>query len=672
MTKIKVSTTILILIITLPLSAQHKIDSLENDLKVANEAQKAEIYYLLAEEYFAEENYDAAFDYYIKSAEQSLKYIDTSYYYVMGGYGNAGYILNEEAEYIKAIEYFQLSLKYAQLAKDNLEVATAFMNLGNAYIKMGNYEKAAFYFEKTLETDLESGNHTYLSTDYNSLGKLYELWQKYDISLEYFKKAFAIDSKENNKEKMAIRLNSIGVNYRNLHQFDSAIFYINKALKIEMEQGDEKKIAIRYSNLGSVYTLTKDYEKATDYYLKAIKLFEKHNVNYSLCITYNEYAGLLFEKKQYAESAIFSEKSIAIASEIKYNLMLLENYRRLSLLNEIQKKYLPALDNYKKYAEIKDSIFSEKSMQSINNLEIKYETEKLENENINLKNESKIKDLTLQRRQILLFAFISIALLVIILAFILYKRIKLKNRVNQILSEKNHQLEILNATKDKFFGIISHDLRNPLSAFKNITSSLESNINEISKDEIKYFVSELSSSSLSLYELLQSLLLWAQTQSSTIQCKLKEINLLEAVKNTINLFELNIYEKNLKITLDLDKDMAVMADVEMLQAILRNLVSNAIKFTPVYGEIKLLSESAGNMTIVSIQDTGIGMSKADLDKLFKINVDVKSIGNSSEKGAGLGLIICKEMLEKCGGKIFAESEQGKGTIFKFTLSKARS
>lgn len=636
---------------------------------MVNEGQKAEIYYQLAEENLNEENYDTALAFYIKSAEQSLKYIDTSYYYVMSGYGNAGYILNDQAQYVKALKMLNLALKYALLENDKVEIAADYTNLGNTYIKMGDYEKASYYFENSLKIDLESGNLSYLSIDYNSLGKLYELWRRYDVSLEYFKKALDLDEKENNKEKIAIRLNSIGVNFRNLGQFDSAVFYITRALKIDMELGDEERIAIRYSNLGSIYTLTKDYQKATHFYLKAIELFEKHNINYSLCITYNEYAALLFEKKQYAESVLYSKKSAIIAKKIKYNLMLLQNYHRLSQLYEIQKQYEPALENYKQYTTIKDSIFSEKSMQSINRLEIKYETEKLENENINLKNESAIKDLILERRKLLLLAFVIVAGLVIILTIILYSRIRLKNKTNQILSDKNHELEILNATKDKFFGIISHDLRNPLSAFKNVTASLESNLDEISRNEMKYFVSELSDSSSRLYELLQSLLIWSQTQSSNVKCKLKELNLLEAVKNTIALFELNLHEKNLEVQIEINDELVVSADEEMLQTILRNLISNAIKFTSENGFIKIFSENVDNEIIVSIEDSGIGMSKSDIDKLFKINTDVKTIGNSMEKGAGLGLIICKEMLDKCGGKIFAESEPNRGTCFKFTLSK---
>jgi signal transduction histidine kinase len=241
-----------------------------------------------------------------------------------------------------------------------------------------------------------------------------------------------------------------------------------------------------------------------------------------------------------------------------------------------------------------------------------------------------------------------------------------------VLLDKNQELELLNATKDKFFSIISHDLQNPLSAFRNVTKALNNAIDNIGKDEIKYYISELNDSSVSLYRLLRSLLQWAQTQTGRISFKRERINLLEAINKTIELFELNVNEKQLELFVTIDKNSFVYADEKVLQTILRNLISNAIKFTPEKGKIEISCSTNYNYEEISIKDTGIGISGHDVEKLFKISEDTKTIGNSKEKGSGLGLIICKEMIEKCGGQIFVESELNKGTNFKFTLSKSKN
>lgn len=663
--------SILLLIIECPIEliSQSQIDSLKNLVNKTEASTKVKLYTDIADGYFYEGNNDSAITYYLKSADYSLEISDTAYADALNGYINAAYCYIEISNFKEAIKYNKLGLKYSLLANDQPNISTSYSSLGVCYTRVGQYSLAAIHFEKSLDIDKKIGNTEYLSYNYNSLGKLYQLWGKNELALEYYRMALGYDTKFNNEEKMAIRLNSIGMTFRNLKQYDSAEIYLKKALFLDQKSGNKNKVAIRKSNLGSVYTAMGKYSSAEENYLSSINVFKETQNLYSLCLTYSNYADLLLLKKQLDQSKLYSNKSLELAKKIRSPIRLKDNYKRLSAIYDLEKNYKLAFENYKAFKAINDTLFNEESLKTINNLEVKYETEKLESENLQLKTKAELNELVIQRRNIVIFSVITLALMILTISIILYRQNRQKAINNKVLKEKNAQLSVLNATKDKFFRIISHDLKNPLSAFRNITSALSNSVDEINKEEIKYFTNELNNSSTKLYELLVNLLKWAQTQTG-MECKFNKVNLNKEVEGIIKLYDLNIKEKKQNIVLDIKHNTEVLADDKFVKTVIRNLLSNAIKFTPENGSILIYTENKNDKTHTHIKDSGIGMSLEDQKKLFKIDKNVKSIGNSKEKGTGLGLIICQEMLKKCNGSISVKSELGKGSTFTFILKTA--
>lgn len=663
--------SILLLIIECPIEliSQSQIDSLKNLVNKTEASTKVKLYTDIADGYFYEGNNDSAITYYLKSADYSLEISDTAYADALNGYINAAYCYLEISNFKEAIKYNKLGLKYSLLANDQPNISTSYSSLGVCYTRVGQYSLAAIHFEKSLDIDKKIGNTEYLSYNYNSLGKLYQLWGKNELALEYYRMALGYDTKFNNEDKMAIRLNSIGMTFRNLKQYDSAEIYLKKALFLDQKSGNKNKVAIRKSNLGSVYTAMGKYSSAEENYLSSINVFKETQNLYSLCLTYSNYADLLLLKKQLDQSKLYSNKSLELAKKIRSPIRLKDNYKRLSAIYDLEKNYKLAFENYKAFKAINDTLFNEESLKTINNLEVKYETEKLESENLQLKTKAELNELVIQRRNIVIFSVITLALMILTISIILYRQNRQKAINNKVLKEKNAQLSVLNATKDKFFRIISHDLKNPLSAFRNITSALSNSVDEINKEEIKYFTNELNNSSTKLYELLVNLLKWAQTQTG-MECKFNKVNLNKEVEGIIKLYDLNIKEKKQNIVLDIKHNTEVLADDKFVKTVIRNLLSNAIKFTPENGSILIYTENKNDKTHTHIKDSGIGMSVEDQKKLFKIDKNVKSIGNSKEKGTGLGLIICQEMLKKCNGSISVKSELGKGSTFTFILKTA--
>lgn len=242
-------------------------------------------------------------------------------------------------------------------------------------------------------------------------------------------------------------------------------------------------------------------------------------------------------------------------------------------------------------------------------------------------------------------------------------------QVNLQLAESEEKLQDLNATKDKFFSIIGHDLKNPLFVIQSMTEILENDYDEISEEEKMSFIKAVRESSNSATMLLEDLLHWARCQSGRIDYNPEPISVERIVSDLFTLVEAQALKKHILLLSHINSQHYVNADKFMLSTILRNLVSNAIKFTENGGRVMVVTKEIDDMIEVGVIDSGIGISLEDVSKLFRIDIKNCEIGKSKEKGTGLGLILCKEFAERQGGMIWVESEIGKGSKFKFTVPK---
>lgn len=244
------------------------------------------------------------------------------------------------------------------------------------------------------------------------------------------------------------------------------------------------------------------------------------------------------------------------------------------------------------------------------------------------------------------------------------------NQQTQILKKTNIQLEQLNATKNKFFSIIAHDLKNPFQAIFGFSELLLRNYDDFDGPQKMELLGMIKTSSESAYNLLENLLQWARTQTDRIQYDPDNINLGELIKDNISLSQPTAENKHITLVSEIDCDTPAYADMNMINLVIRNLISNAIKFTNDGGVITVHCEKAEkekDMLAVSITDTGVGISEENIKKLFHIDEYFSTSGTAGESGTGLGLIICREFVEKNQGKISIQSEPGVGTTFVFTL-----
>ena len=231
------------------------------------------------------------------------------------------------------------------------------------------------------------------------------------------------------------------------------------------------------------------------------------------------------------------------------------------------------------------------------------------------------------------------------------------------LRQKNDELIKLNSEKDKFFSIIAHDLRSPFNSFLGFTELLADEP-QISNGEIKKIALLLRKSAGNLYELLENLLEWARMQQGIIPCCPALIFVLKTAEKVV---ETLVGSKEIEVVYDIPATLKIVADIHMFQSIIQNLVSNAIKFTPKKGVIKISAISKDNFVEICVSDTGIGMNQSMVDDLFRLGTKTSRKGLGGEPGTGLGLILCQDFITQHSGKLWVKSEEGKGSEFHFTL-----
>ncbi|MDA3859992.1 MAG: PAS domain-containing sensor histidine kinase [Melioribacteraceae bacterium] len=256
------------------------------------------------------------------------------------------------------------------------------------------------------------------------------------------------------------------------------------------------------------------------------------------------------------------------------------------------------------------------------------------------------------------------------------KQEELLKKYNLELAEVNERLKVsenkfknLNDEKDKFFSIIAHDLKSPFNALLNLSEFLVEDLSELSLDEIKSFSKEINKAAHSVYNLLLNLLQWAQIRTGRMKRTQEKVALSSLLNNTTILLENVAAKKSIKIINEVDSTTFFYGDRTMIGSVLQNLISNAIKFTKRNGKVIVSSKIEGDKIIVRVSDTGIGISEENIPKLFRLDNHLTTVGTANESGTGLGLILCKELVEKNNGEIWVESEELIGSTFSFSLDK---
>ncbi len=640
-----------------------------------------------------------------------------------------GIIYKGLSDYEKALDYYNQALTINKKIGDKESLSKNLINIGNIYKSKGQYSKSLEYYQMALKLNEGVKNKSITANAYTNAGLVYKILENDSLAMDYFNNALKIYKTTGNKRNISIILINIGTIYYQEQKLLQALENFEKALKIQKEINYKRGIATSYINIGIINNELGYKSKAIEYYQKALTIQNEIGDKYLVSGTLANLASLYLQKNDYNKAIKYAKKSLAISKKIGSLRWEEVVYQYLSLAYQGLNDYKNALDYTDLWVAIKDSIYGIEKAKAVAEIQTKYESEKkekqiirqkaaLEKSKLEIENEKAKKLKQETERNMFLVAFVlTIAVVIVLLRLYRIKKSanilleeqkkeieavneelnqtneelrvtietvenqkhkieeynnQLRQRnveiqaINELLEKQKLDLEQANATKTKFFNIIAHDLRSPFNALLGLADILHESHATLDEEEREKMTGYLVCSAKGAYDLVENLLKWASTQTGKVSFIPKECNLNELLSETLFNVKSAAKNKNINLFTEIPENLKVFADKEMLKTIFRNLVSNAIKFTQKGGTITIKAIETEDEVQCSVEDTGVGMRKEVSEKIFGIT-QISTAGTNNEKGTGLGLILCKEFVEKHGGKIWVESEEGKGSKFIFTI-----
>ncbi len=597
-------------------------------------------------------------------------------------FNQMGIINGIMSNYSTALNYFNQALALYKEIKNRIGISNVLGNIGIIYMNQSNFAKALEFYFEALKIDEEIGNKEAVGKHLSNIGIIYYNQGEFKKALDHYFKALKMAENSGKVNKTSNILGNISIVYIDMGELDKALEYSHRALKLAENTKNKNAIGTHLGNLGNIYYKQQKYSEALEHYFKALKINKELENKTNIVANLGNIGAVYYDlsedtnfakidkksklighsKKENLQTSIaYSKEAVDIAQLIgekrlvlSYSLVLYQAYEKLE-------QYAEALKYYKIWQTNKDSIFNEENTRKVEQLESKREVD--------------IKEMKIieQQKQITYYTAITIfVIIILIIITVLYFH---KKKTTEQVEEKNRIITEINASKDRFFSIIAHDLKSPFSGFLGLTKMMAERIQDMTMREMQDLAKSMQSSANNLYKLLENLLEWSRMQRGVTGFNPESVSLLFIVNQNIEVLGEFAKQKDIAIINNIQDGLNITADVPMLNTIIRNLLSNAVKFTPHNGEIEIgavVQTSEGSEPLegfnrIYIKDSGIGMSPEIIEKLFRIDEKVSRPGTDNEPSTGLGLLLCKEFIEKHGGKIWVESEVGKESTFFFTL-----
>jgi two-component system, sensor histidine kinase and response regulator len=550
--------------------------------------------------------------------------------------------------------------------------ARALNIIGLAHWVKTNHSEALSFYQKALPFFERSKDHQGYALCLNNIGLVYFYQGDDKPAISYLKQSLAIDEKMSYREGAALALNNLGLIYEQQGKLDSALSYYRQALRIYEAQHNRVGIGQSLTNIGYLFASQERYDEALASLRNAIVIQKSVNDRSTLISSLICVADIYKHNGNFVESISNAENALRIAREIKSTYDELEASKVLYEIYKRKNDPENALIYHELFKNLNDSIFSLENNKAIATLEAKATLDKKQKEFETLEKESELRQKIIY---ITAFALIGMALLTY---FIFQNRRRLQSAYNNLtlanstLEQVKLELEIKatmldqsNQAKDKMFSVISHDIRSPLNVVTGMFELMEQK--KVSAEDFVGYIPDISRRVKHASEIVEELLEWSRAQMQMIEVKKTRIDTNELLVKKVARFTDLAKSKNVALILDVTPDVAPLhADPDMIKAVLRNLVSNAIKFCRPGDTITLQSRFADKHVVLMVSDTGVGIKKENLQRLFQGN-GFTTEGTAHEKGTGVGLMLCKNFIEMNDGTIAVESKEGEGTLFTIRL-----
>ncbi|HYQ56110.1 MAG TPA: tetratricopeptide repeat-containing sensor histidine kinase [Draconibacterium sp.] len=665
-----------------------KIDSLKIEAVIQSDSTKLVDIYLDLSDLYGYFDSDSSLEY----AQKALTLARQANY--RHGEGTAlfliSYVYDQSGDWTTAIANLEKAIEIFTETNDSLFLTTCYLNIGVLYSYGTDLQKGLDYTIKAL-VFCEENNETHaLSAAYSNIAWYYERLKEYRNSLYYNEKALEVNIEINDADYQSLSHITLGNILLKLHSNDEALYHLNEALKLLPQIADKQREVELMLGFINYYFEIDDLIQAKTY---INRILNKKDEAYfkKLAVEINSAQGKYYLKKQDYETAVsYYTNAIRQSEKLGKYDYLPDYYNEKAEAHAGLHQYEKAYEMISKAHEVSDILKTEEITRILADFE-KNEMVRAERRKLILEQElasEKIEINQFKFRAKAVFIIIFLVLLSLMLTSFLIMRKKhtdeLKasyNTINQqkILLEENigklaedeNKLKKLNATKDKFFSIIAHDLKNPFNILIGISELLRNEKDTRNSENFDQFINGMYQAATNGYKLLENLLEWSRTQTGSIRFEPRPFFIHKVFETNKSLCLETARAKDLNIEVS-DKKTMVYADHDMVNFIVRNLLNNAIKFSNRKGKIELYTEKSGSMLIITVKDNGIGMTSDLVNNLFKIEKQVQREGTAHEKGTGLGLVLCQEFVKMNGGDIWVESEPNKGSSFHFSLSLSLS
>lgn len=647
-----------------------------------NDRDRIRLSYLISKVSFHSDS--AVFQQYAKKAIQLAGQLNDQF--TLGQvYQLLGYYYSEK-DIHRALVHANASLRAFNEIDSARHMASAYTLLGTIYYYGGDYTRSFENYLQSLRINERNNYQHDLPVDYNNLAIIYLAQKDRARALDYFFKSLELNRKYNYWRAYCLNLMNISCTYSEIDSIELALKYGLMALEIAQDIRATSNIAEIFLNLGDIYIKRGEYAKAETCFTTAEEFFNQAGSKYYL--NYLNFSRANLYRAQGLPNKAINQYKIALndAQRNRLRQLVQQVSFELSRIHKELGNYDESLKYFELYHAVSDSISNIEKTKRITELELQYNFDKqLEIQRI--EDNARERLIALQRR-VLVIAIGALVLIAVMGALLVihYRRSRSSNRMLTVqnkyikqqneellaksneLRGKNEQLRLLNATKDKLYSVIAHDLRNPFNVILGFTTLLIDRWKDIDDERKMLYVKKLNESASNAYDLLQNLLEWARSQSGRLVAKPECVELRKSIDESLLFVRGQAKAKGIAIQNLVEPSVQVRTDMNMMGTVLRNLLSNAIKFTNDNGWIRVWSEYNGNGKVaIIVQDNGVGIPEEGLSSLFKIDTHYSTTGTNKEKGTGLGLLLCKEFIERNGGSIRVESQVDVGSKFIISL-----
>jgi len=582
--------------------------------------------------------------------------------------------LTQVSDYEQALGWLIQSLAIEDSLSLKKEQIFTYLAMARVFEEVGDYNKSIEFLSQARSINDTFSNSRVLVLILNELGrvnaargKIEESFSNYELLLEY-----AEELHEPAREADA--LFHLGQLQSGQRKYKEALANHKKALALRRRVKDKIGEAVSLNAIGELYRQMKNAERALANHVAALEIRQAQKDNRGLAESYNNVGVLYYQQKNYKRAIANLDLAIEAGRDAQVQVEMKKSYDYLSQCYKELKEFKKALEYRESFQAIHEFIQNEKDEHQLVETQNRYVIEKKESEigQLELIRTQREKELEAQvKLRNFLFLIIGLGAIIALLILYLYILNKRSNKqlkiANAKVQQQNLQLQDLNATKDKFFSIIGHDLKGPLNSLTSFSGLLINHTDSLTKDEIKMLAKDLDKSLKNLFALLENLLEWSRAQTGAIEFKAEAFDLNALIEENKELLKAQAQNKKIELDHSNTNSLTIKAHKHSINTVLRNLMANAIKFTPEGGKVIVSAQPGKGEVLVSVADTGVGIPASVIQKLFRIDTKHSTKGTADEKGTGLGLILCKEFVEKNGGTIGVQSEEGKGSTFYFTL-----